>query len=110
MPTPRNTNLTSFFNEITLSLSKASLKYGNVIVMGDVNIVTKTKGIDQDFLEEFCDLFSLANLDKLEICHTKTHKSLIDLILTNQTSSFQEFVITISSLQHFLNLAHSFKN
>ena len=87
MPTPKNTKLTSFFDEITSSLSKVSLKYGNVIGLGDFNIDTKTKGIGQGIFEEFCDLFILINLNKSksETFHTKTHKSPIDLALTNQT-------------------------
>lgn len=52
MPTPKNTNLTSFFDEITSSLSKVSLKYGNVIGLGDFKIDTKTKGIGQGIFEE----------------------------------------------------------
>ena len=48
---PDNTNLTSFFNEIRTSLSKASLKYKSLIVLGDFNIDRKIKGISQEILE-----------------------------------------------------------
>ena len=48
---PDNTDLTSFFNEIRTSLSKASLKYKSLIVLGDFNIDKKIKGISQEILE-----------------------------------------------------------
>ena len=43
----------------------------------------------KDKFSEFCDTFSMSNLIKDYTCFTKTHKSSIDLILTNKEHSFQ---------------------
>ena len=65
---PEYSNLTTFFDEITTNLSKALLKYENIILMGDFNIDTKCKDIETDKLEELCDTFNLKNLVKRETC------------------------------------------
>ena len=72
--------------------------------MGDFNIHKKTKGIDQEILKEFCNLFSLTVLIKSETCHIKTHKYLINLVFTNKTSPFQTTCVTKTGLCNFLKL------
>ena len=58
--------------------------------MGDFNIDFKNK---EDFnlekLNNFCDIFSPTNQVECHTCFTKTHKTSIDLLLTNRKSSFQ---------------------
>ena len=54
-----NVNLDSFSDEITISLSKTSLKYENLIIMKDFNINTKTKVIGQQSFEAFRNLFAI---------------------------------------------------
>ena len=49
--------------------------------MGDFNI---------SILSDFCDVFLLTKIVKLDTCFTKTHTSLIDIILTNKPSSFDK--------------------
>ena len=71
-----------FFNEVTTTLKKVSLTYKKLIVMEDFNIYPKPKRKFQKILEEFVDSLSLANLIESKTCHTKVHKSHIDLILT----------------------------
>ena len=71
-------NLEVFFNELTDSLYTANEKYENFIVTGD-----------HDKLEEFCAIFNLTSLINKETCFTSNHKSIIDLILTNNLISFQ---------------------
>ena len=73
---PESSNLSTFFEELTTSLSKAILKYENLLIMGDFNIDMKSKALGYDKLDEFCDLFNLTNLIKSETCFTKNHKSL----------------------------------
>ena len=51
-----------FFEELTISLSKAIPKYEYVLIMGDCNIDVKSKSLGYDKLDEFCDLFNLTNL------------------------------------------------
>ena len=81
---PEYSNLSTFFIEIANTLSKALLKYQNIILMGGIDIDSKCKDIGTDKLEELCDAFNLKNLVKSETCFTKDNKSLIDLILTNK--------------------------
>ena len=58
--------------------------------MGDFNIDVKDKtNPNFDNFSEFCNTFSLSNVIKDYTCFTKTHKSSIDLILTNKEHSFQ---------------------
>ena len=79
--------MNSFFDEITTSLSKAAMKYENIIIMGDFNIDIKNKGLGYGKLDTFYDLFNLTNLIHSEICLMKNHKSTIDLFLTNKPKS-----------------------
>ena len=78
---PNVENLTDVFEEMTTSLTKVISNYEN-IVMGDFNIDIKCKGVVSNNLSDFYDLFHLNNI-KSDTCFTKTHTSLIDLILTN---------------------------
>ena len=87
---PNFNNLDMFFKEVIVPRGKASLTYGNFIIMGGFNIVINTAGIDVDKLDEFCNLFDLTNLMKTEICCTKNQKSTIDLFLTNRPLTFQK--------------------
>ena len=105
---PEYSNLTTFFDEITTNLSKALLKYENIILMGDFNIDTKCKDIETDKLEELCDVFNLKNLVKSETCFTKDNKSLIDLILTNKPLSFQRTQVTETGLSDYHKLITTF--
>ena len=79
-----------FFKEVIVSRGKASLTYGNFIIMGGFNIDINTIGIDVDKLDEFRNLFDLTNLMKTETCCTKNQKSTIDLFLTNRPLTFQK--------------------
>ena len=85
---PFNENLDIFFEELTNSLSKASESYEHFIIMGDFNIDVTNRGVEFDMLDEFCDSFNLTNVITSPTCLTKTHKSTIDLILTNKENIF----------------------
>ena len=52
--------------------------------MGDFNIDIGISNNDHDKLEQFCSFFNKKSLTKKETCITNTHKSTIDLILTNK--------------------------
>ena len=82
-------NLEVFFNELTDSLYTANEKYENFIVTGDFNIDIGLSYGEHDKLEEFCAIFNLTSLINKETCFTSNHKSIIDLILTNNLISFQ---------------------
>ena len=105
---PTHNNLSCFFEEITLSLSKASTKYENFMIMGDFNIDINISGIGKEKLDEFKNLFDLTNLIKEYTCITKDHRSTIDLMLTNRPLSFQKTKITETGLSDYHMLISSF--
>ena len=76
--------------------------------MEDFNIDITNKGVEMDKLDEFCDLFNLINLITSPTCFTKTHKSTIDLILTNKESCFQKTKVTETGLSDFHKLISTF--
>ena len=45
--------MNTFFDEITACLSKAAVKYENIIIMGDFNIDIKNKGLGYGKLDTF---------------------------------------------------------
>ena len=76
--------------------------------MGDFNIDVTKKGIEFDKLDEFCDLFNLTDLVTSPTCFTKTHKSTIDLILTNKGNCLQKTENTETGLSDFHKLIITF--
>ena len=91
---------------MTTSLTKAISNYENIIVMGDFNI--DIKGAGSNNLSDVCDLFDLTNIVKSDICFTKTHTSLIDLILTNKPSSFNKTPVTETGLRDYHKMITTF--
>ena len=73
--------------------------------MGDFNIDVTNKGVEFDKLDEFSDLF---NLITSPTCFTKTHKSTIDLILTNKKSCSQKTKVAETGLSDFHKLISTF--
>ena len=76
--------------------------------MGDFNIDLKIKGFGLNKHDEFCHLFNLTNLKKIETCYIKSHKSLIDLFLTNKPLSFQKTHVTERGLSDYPKLISTF--
>ena len=105
---PDTGNLSIFFEELSELLSKATLKYQKIIIMRDFNIDLKIKGFGFNKLDQFCDLFNLTNLIKTETCFTKSHKSLIDLFLTNKPLSIQKTHLTERGLSDYHKLISTF--
>ena len=63
-------NLTDFFKEMTISLTKVTPKYDeNIIVMGDFNTDIKCKDVGLNNLSDSCDLFHL----EVHSCKVKKH-------------------------------------
>ena len=86
---PDNCNIFNFLNDLSLVLNKNLSIFDNIMVVGDFNIDFKNK--EDPKLEKrnnLYDIYSLENLVESHNCFTKTHKSSIDLLLTNQKSSF----------------------
>ena len=62
---PESINRNLFFEEITLSLSKALNKYENIILIGDLNIDISIPNNDiSNLLGNLCDVFDLSNMIK----------------------------------------------
>ena len=91
---PNVENLTGFFEEMTISLTKVTASYENILVMSDFIIDIKRKGVGANNLRDFCDLFHLTNIVKFGPCFTKTHTSLIDLISNKKPSTFNETLVS----------------
>ena len=78
-----------FFEEMTTSLDIFLKKYENCIIMGDFNIdMDKPDSLACAQLNNFCDIFDLANMINEKTCFSKNHSSRIDLTLSNKPSSF----------------------
>ena len=87
---PPSPNIDTFFDELTIYLSKAINEFCNLIVMGDFNIdITKEDCSGFDKLEELCDTFNLTNFIKSETCYTNNHKSTMGLFFTKKPLPFQ---------------------
>ena len=105
---PNPNNMNTFFDEITACLSKAAVKYKNIIIMGDFNIDIKNKGLGYGKLDTFCDLFNLTNLIYSATCLMKSHIYTIDLFLTNKPKSFFKTHTTETGLSDYHKLISTF--
>ena len=81
--------------------------------MGYFNINLKNKGAGFDKLSEmyfffFFNSFYLTNFIKSETCYTKNHKSLIDLLFTNEPLSFQKTHVTKTGVSDYHKLISTF--
>ena len=74
-------------NRQYLSLSKAILKYENLLNMGDFNIEMKSENLGYDKI-------NLTNLIKSETCFTKNHESLINTPWSFQNTHLSETALS----------------
>ena len=86
---------------MTISVTKVTPNFENIIVMGDFNIDIKCKGVGSNNLCNFSDLFYLRNIVKSDTCFTKAHTSLVDLILTNKPSSSNKTLVSETGLTDY---------
>ena len=97
-----------FFSELATWLNKATNKYDNIIVMGDLNIDTQKNGADTNhYLSDLYDNFSLANLTNSG-CFRSLSGTFIDVFLTNRTRSFHNTAITETGISDHHKLITSF--
>ena len=86
---PPDSNLDTFFVDLSVSLNQALDNYDNVVVMGDINIDTHdAQHPGYNKLASFCDIFGLSNLVTTKTCFAKSHRSSIDVIPTKKPRSF----------------------
>ena len=105
---PNFNKLDTFFNEVSDSLSKASLTYENLVIIGDFHIDINNARMKVDTLNEFCNLFDITNLIKTETCCTKNQKSRIVLFLTNRPLSFKKTRATKTRISDYHKLISAF--
>ena len=95
---------------MTISLTKVTPNYENILVMGDFNIDIKCKGVGSNNLSHFCDLFHLTNMVKFDTCFTKTHTSPIHLISTNKPTSFNKTLVSETGLSDYRKMLQQSSN
>ena len=73
---PPNTDKEEFFNEISVSLNKILGKYDNIILAGDLNIdeLRPCSDSSKSYLSDMKDIFSVTNLMKVELSHSRKKK------------------------------------
>ena len=79
---PQNNNLKTFSEEINLPLSTIVNKHDNIMLIGDLNLNTKSN--KNSYYSDLCDTFDLTNLIKAKTCFKSSNQTSIDIILTNQ--------------------------
>ena len=93
-----------FANDVYQTLDRASVRYDNLLVIGDLNYnMMNVK--DSQPLADLCDLFDLNNKVMQPTCFTKTSDpTLIGVILTNKRNSccnVLNFSTSISDCHNF---------
>ena len=78
---PNNENIESHLNGLTRSIASLSLKYENIILLGDFNSC-----MDDSTMIGFCETYKLLTYKPGK---TPENPSCIDLLLTNRPLSFQ---------------------
>ena len=63
---PQNNNFKTFFEEINLSSITIVNEYDNIMLIGDLNLNTKSKS--NSYYSDLCDTFDLTNLIKANTC------------------------------------------
>ena len=84
-------------DSLSKNLALHSSLFENVIVVGNFNIEA-----DNNEILNFCDTFYFANLVEEPTCYKNPDKlSYIDLILTNESNSFQNTDVIETDLSDF---------
>ena len=97
---PKLSHIKNHLQEIGKGLQYYSLKYENVIVLGDFNVE-----MSNPRRSEFCALYNPTNLIKEPTCYKNVDKpTSIDLILTNHGRCFQHSGIHKTGLSDFHKL------
>ena len=77
---PQSNNLKTFSEEINLSLSTIVNEYDIIMLIGDLNLNTKSK--NNSYYSDLCDTFDLTNLIKANTCFKSSNQTSIGVILT----------------------------
>ena len=87
---PPKITKSSFFEEVSKTLSQAVNKYDNILIAGDFNIDSSSVNVkNTSYFSDLWDTFNLKNPVTKPTCYKSLTGSIIDLILTNKPRSFQ---------------------
>ena len=93
---PHSNNLKTFFEEINLSLSTFVNKYDYIMLIGHLNLNTKSK--NSSYYSDLCDTFDLTNLIKADSCFKSSNQTSIDGTLTSRPRGFQKSGVVTTGL------------
>ena len=103
---PQNNSLKAFFEEINLSLSAIVNEYENIMLIGNLNLNTKSNL--NSYYSDLCDTFDLTNLIKASTCFKSSNQTSFDVILTNRPRSFQQSAIITTELSDYHKMTLTF--
>ena len=90
---PQNNNLKTFLEDINLSLSTTVKEYDNIMLIGHLNLNTKSK--NNSYYSDLCHTFDMTSLIKANTCFKSPNQTSIEVTLTDRSKSFLKFgVIT----------------
>ena len=93
---PQNNNLKTFLEDTNLSLSTTVKEYDNIMLIGHLNLNTKSK--NNSYYSDLCDTFDMTNLIKANTCFKSSNQTSIDVTLTNRPRSFQKSGVITTGL------------
>ena len=94
-------NISSFLKEIREKLNIYTVKYGNILLLGDFN-----SEVGENEMYELCEDYNLENLVKEPTCFKNLENpSCIYLILTNKKGSFCDTKVIETGLSDYHNNA-----
>ena len=94
---PNNNNIESHLNCLSRSIDLLSLKYENIVLLGDYNSC-----MDDSPMIDFCETYKLLNLVKHRTCFKNAENpSCIDFLLKNKALHFQNTTVIETRLSDF---------
>ena len=93
---PPQNNRRTFFKKISLLLSTMVNEYDNIMLVGDLNLNTKSK--NNSYYFDLCETFDLTNVIRANTCFKSSNQTSIDVILTNRPRCFQKSGVVTTGL------------
>ena len=98
---PPSQNKEFFISNLSMTINAYSTKYGNTLLMGDLNLTIENK-----HLEELLSVLNIKSLISYPTCFQSINSTCIDLILTSQEDLFSNFntcEVGISDHRHLVS-------
>ena len=94
---PKYSQISHYLKKIDKDLDVLTLKYDNIILMGDFNVESA-----DTVVSNFCEIYNLINIIREKTCFKNPNNpSCIDLITTSRPKSFQNFMVIERGLYDF---------